>query len=148
MTIEAGLSIAPASWLHERAALTAVRRRVFIEEQSVPEALEWDGEDEAALHWLAWQDGVAVGTVRLRAGGHIGRMAVLGEHRGRGIGARLLAAAIERARQDGLAEVYLHAQVHALEFYARAGFVAEGPEFDDAGIPHRSMRMALRSMSG
>ena len=130
-----------ADWARDKAALALIRRRVFIEEQQVPEELEWDGEDETARHWLALIDDAAVGTARLRVGGHIGRMAVLVEQRQRGIGSMLLRAAMTAARAQGLAEVHLHAQVHALEFYARHGFVAAGQEFMDAGIPHREMRL-------
>ncbi len=138
-TDHAAVVIRHARWADDQAALAAVRRRVFIEEQQVPEALEWDGEDEQAQHWLAESAGIALGTVRLRGGGHIGRMAVLESHRHTGIGSRLLNAAIVAARAQGLAAVHLHAQVQALDFYARHGFVAEGEEFMDAGIPHRAM---------
>ncbi|MGE0859924.1 MAG: GNAT family N-acetyltransferase [Gammaproteobacteria bacterium] len=140
---EFDVRVAPATWADEHARIEHIRRHVFIEEQAVPEDLEWDGEDEAALHWLAWLGDTAIGTVRLRAGDHIGRMAVLREYRGHGVGRRLLDAAVAHARTAGAREVHLHAQVHALEFYAAAGFIAEGPEFDDAGIPHRTMRRML-----
>lgn len=111
----------------------------------MPEALEWDGEDAAAQHWLALREGLPVGTARMLRNGHIGRMAVLMEGRRSGVGSALLAAAVEHARSAGLREVYLHAQLHALSFYERQGFVAEGPEFLDAGIPHRTMRLVLRA---
>ena len=140
---EFDVRVVPATWAGERATIERIRRRVFIEEQAVPEELEWDGEDEHALHWLAWLGDAAVGTVRLRAGDHIGRMAVLREQRGRGVGRRLLDTAVAHARASGATEVHLHAQVHALAFYDRAGFIAEGPVFDDAGIPHRTMRRLL-----
>lgn len=133
--------ISPATWLRDREALADIRRRVFIEEQQVPEALEWDGEDPHALHWLAQRDGQPLGTVRLLADGHIGRMAVLPHARREGLGSRLLFAAIDAARAQGQPEVYLHAQVQALGFYARHGFVAEGEIFLDAGITHRAMRL-------
>ena len=135
------LVIRSAPWAHDEAALTMVRRRVFIDEQRVPEELEWDGEDQAAWHWLALSEELPVGTVRLLADGHIGRMAVMAGHRLRGIGSMLLHAAIEQACAAGLREVYLHAQRQALAFYTRHEFVAEGEEFMDAGIPHRSMRL-------
>ena len=137
---EQALEILPVRWASHARELAEVRRRVFIEEQAVPEELEWDGEDAHALHWLALCAGQPAGTVRLLADGHIGRMAVLREHRQRGIGVALLRAALAAAAAQGCQEVYLHAQVHALGFYAREGFVVEGPEFDDAGIPHRTMR--------
>lgn len=139
------IEIRPADWPRDEAALATVRRRVFIEEQAVPEALEWDGADAGAQHWLALRDGIPVGTVRMLRNGHIGRMAVLVDERGRGIGQALLEAAVAQARAADLREVYLHAQTHALTFYERQGFVAEGPEFLDAGIPHRTMRLVLRA---
>ena len=135
--------ICPATWQRDREALADIRRRVFIEEQQVPEALEWDGEDEHALHWLARRDGQPLGTVRLLADGHIGRMAVLSQARREGLGSRLLHAAIDAARAQGQSAVYLHAQVQALGFYARHGLVAEGESFLDAGIAHRVMRLHL-----
>ena len=141
MTIE----IRPADWQRDEALLAEIRRRVFIEEQAVPADLEWDGEDAAARHWLALQDGAPVGTARMLRDGHIGRMAVLARGRGLGVGTALLRAVLDQAREDGHREVYLHAQTHALTFYERLGFTASGPEFDDAGIPHRTMRLVLRT---
>ena len=139
MSDAAVIELRAAHWPDDEAALASVRRTVFIEEQAVPEALEWDGEDAAARHWLALVDGKPIGTVRLRAGGHIGRMAVLKEYRSAGVGSMLLLAAVAAARDEGLVDAHLHAQVHALAFYARHGFVAEGEVFMDAGIPHREM---------
>ena len=136
--------IRAAHWSHDEAALALVRRRVFVAEQAVPEHLEWDGEDAGAQHWLALVDDLPVGTVRMRAGGHIGRMAVLHAQRQAGIGSLLLAAAVTAARAQGLQEVHLHAQVQALGFYARHGFIAAGEQFMDAGIAHREMRLRLR----
>jgi len=129
----------------DRAALMAVRRRVFIDEQGVPESLEWDDADARAIHLLAeTRQGQPVGTARLLPDGQIGRMAVLPPFRRRGIGRALLQAALDAARQSGLTEVWLHAQTHALPFYRHAGFHPEGPEFTEAGIPHRRMRRSLR----
>jgi predicted GNAT family N-acyltransferase len=141
------ITVEPASWRAHEAELVAIRRRVFIEEQSVPEALEWDGEDAAAWHWLARSGDLreAIGTVRLLPGGRVTRMAVLAPWRGRGAGAALLQAVIDHARELDLRELHLHAQTHALRFYQRFGFQAHGPEFRDAGIPHRSMTLQLRS---
>ena len=137
--------IRPATWAADEPALSAIRATVFIDEQRVPADLEWDGEDDAATHWLALADAQPVGCVRLLRNGHIGRMAVLRNYRGRGIGAALLEAVIAHAQSLGLRELYLHAQTHALAFYDKQGFVAEGPEFMDAGIPHRTMRRVLRT---
>jgi predicted GNAT family N-acyltransferase len=131
-------------WSSHRDALRAVRDRVFIQEQQVPRALEWDGEDETASHFLAVdQAGRALGCARLLPSGQIGRMAVLHEHRGRGLGLRLLQEAIEAAKQQGFERVFVHAQAHAAGFYRKAGFLAVGGEFMEAGIPHQAMELAL-----
>ncbi len=117
---------------------------MFVEEQHVPEDLEWDEADERAYHVLAFDDeGVAIGTGRLRLDGQIGRMAVAREWRGRGVGGAILAALLELARKEGCTVVRLHAQTHALDFYKKYGFTAVGDEFDEAGIPHRAMELRL-----
>lgn len=134
------------------AACHAIRRVVFIEEQNVPEAEELDDLDEVALHLLARLDGRPLGTARLlRLGetGKIGRVAVLAEARGTGLGAALMRAAIDQFRATaGVTRVKLGAQTHALGFYEKLGFVAYGPEFDDAGILHREMVLELAPLAG
>lgn len=134
-----GIDIRSANWDTDRDALKALRYEVFVVGQNVPEDLEWDGEDAACQHALAFMDGTVVGTGRLTTGGKIGRMAVLERARGRGVGAGILTHLMAQARALGLSEVRLNAQTHALEFYARHGFVAHGDEFDEAGIAHRHM---------
>lgn len=131
------------AWDEARVALASVRRAVFIVEQRVPEALEWDGADAVALHALALADGVPIGTARLLSDGHIGRIAVLREWRGLGVGDALLAAMLNAARERGFDTALLNAQVQALDFYRRHGFEAEGDVYLDAGIPHRAMRLEL-----
>ncbi len=130
-------------WEEAAAALMLVRRSVFIEEQGIPESLEWDEWDAPSLHALARQDSEPVATGRLLPDGRIGRMAVLAPWRGRGLGRSVLDRLGAAARARGLPEVVLSAQVRAMPFYARAGFVAESPDYDDAGIPHRTMRLRL-----
>lgn len=124
-----------------------LRRVVFIEEQRVSEADEVDDLDEVALHLLALVGGEAVGTARLLvqgAVGKIGRVCVLSQARGAGIGAALIQAAVARFRRmDGVTKAKLGAQVHALGFYEGLGFEAFGPVYDDAGIDHRDMGLAL-----
>jgi predicted GNAT family N-acyltransferase len=144
MQISAEFAVRRADWRRDATVLGAIRRTVFVEEQRVPEALEWDGRDEHCQHVLAVaRDGTPVGTGRLLPDGHIGRMAVLKAWRGRGVGGAMLAKLVAAARAAGHARAQLNAQTHALGFYARHGFVAEGPEFDDAGIPHRAMVLAF-----
>lgn len=120
-----------------------IRRRVFIEEQGVPQDEEWDGRDDACTHFLALIDGTPVGTARLLPDGHIGRVAVLAAHRGKGLGVALMEAAIAAARRQGFARVELAAQTRALTFYEHLGFLPEGETFMDAGIPHRNMARRL-----
>jgi predicted GNAT family N-acyltransferase len=131
-------------WHQAGTPLAAIRKTVFVNEQKVPEALEWDGLDPDCVHVLATAaNGMPIGTGRLLPDGHIGRMAVLKGWRGRGVGGAVLAALIVAAREAGHAQAQLNAQVHALGFYARYGFVAEGAVFDDAGIPHRAMTLVF-----
>jgi predicted GNAT family N-acyltransferase len=137
-------SVAHAEWPRDEAALRAVRAEVFIDEQRVPPALEWDGRDEACLHVLARRaDGKAIGTGRLLPDGKIGRMAVVFDARGNGVGAAILRELLAAARERDFAEVELSAQTHALGFYEKFGFVAVSDEYPDAGIPHRTMRLRL-----
>lgn len=138
-------SVTRADWRSDGAALRAVRSAVFVVEQRVPEALEWDAHDAASLHVLARDAaGAPIGTGRLLPAGRIGRMAVVAAARGRGVGAAILRELLAAAGERGLHELELGAQTHALGFYARCGFVAEGDVYDDAGMPHRAMRLRLR----
>lgn len=126
-------------WTTHNAELVAIRRAVFIDEQNVPEALELDDEDAGCAHALArTSSGNAIGTGRLLPSGQIGRMAVVRAWRGRGVGMQLLRTLVDEAERRHL-PCYLNAQTHAVDFYARAGFRAEGEEFMDANIPHYRM---------
>jgi ElaA protein len=129
------------------ATCRALRRTVFIEEQGVSEADEVDDKDDEAIHLLATLNGKPVGSARLLVMGEtgkIGRVCVLVEARGTGLGAQLMQAAVTRFRSvPGVTKVKLGAQTHALGFYERLGFTAIGDEFDDAGIPHREMVLKL-----
>lgn len=124
----------------------ALRLAVFCEEQGVPEELERDAHDATALHLVVDEGGVVTATCRLVRAGEamrLGRMAVARERRGAGLGALLLARAHEAARAAGAREVELHAQVDVRGFYERAGYVAEGEVFEEAGIAHITMRRPL-----
>jgi len=125
----------------------ALRIAVFIEEQGIPDPEEWDDKDEGAVHLVAWDDDVPVGTIRLVRGvpgtGHITRVCVLNSHRGTGLGAALIREGLKRFEAEGLQRAELSAQSYAQDFYARLGFEAYGPEYDDAGIPHISMAQPL-----
>ena len=132
-----------ADWRRDRDALRRVRLDVFVNEQGVPESLEWDDQDAASLHLLALDGaGRPIGTARLLPTGQIGRMAVLPEWRGRGVGGALLREILAIAADDGYPDIFLNAQTSALPFYLRAGFLPVGEAFDEAGIPHLRMTLA------
>lgn len=123
-----------------------LRRAVFIDEQGVTEAEEWDGRDAEAQHLLGWIDGCPVATARIfRDGdtGKIGRVCVLADARGTGMGAAIMQGAVAALHADGARFAKLSAQTHALRFYEKLGFAAYGPEYPDAGIPHRDMVLEL-----
>ena len=129
------------------ASAHAIRRRVFIEEQHVPEELELDEDDQHAVHALALMDGRAVGCGRFVAHGpvevKIGRMAVLADVRGSGIGQAILEFLMNEAQRRGFSRAVLHAQLSAEGFYLKQGFVPVGPAFEEAGISHRKMERSL-----
>ena len=120
-----------------------LRWTVFVEEQGVRPSLEVDEHDKTdAVHALAAAKGIPCGTGRviLREGvAKIGRMAVIDDVRGQGVGRALLAFLEDQARRRGARSFTLGAQVAARAFYEKAGYVATGPVFDDAGIPHVEM---------
>ena len=137
-------TVRPAAWPADRAALLAVRTAVFVAEQGVPPDIEADAADATAEHFLACDTaGAPIGTARLLADAHIGRIAVLRDWRGRGVGRALLEAAVARARERAMSAVVLHAQSHAAGFYAGAGFVTHGEPFMEAGIRHVRMVRTL-----
>ena len=138
------LKIELLDWPKAQAEARCIRLTVFVDEQRVPPELEMDEHDATSVHALAFSEGKAVGTGRLLLDGHIGRMAVLKEWRGRGVGRALLQALVEAARRRGDRDVVLNSQVHALGFYGAEGFEAEGPVYEEAGIPHQVMRLKLR----
>jgi len=144
------IRIERVSWQTAEKELRALREAVFINEQHVPEELEWDGRDAASAHVLAYDEqGRPIGTGRLLPDGHIGRMAVLPPWRHQGVGSALLQALIGIARRMHLPRLELDAQTQALGFYERQGFHAFGEVFMDAGILHQRMQLALpESASG
>lgn len=137
--------ITRGDWAAQKKGARLIRTEVFIIEQGIPAGLEWDEMDEFSIHAVAHDGtGQAVGTGRLLPDGHIGRMAVRKSMRGAGIGGAILSALVGYARQRGANAVLLNAQTHAEPFYARYGFIREGREFMEAGLPHIQMRLLLR----
>ncbi len=133
-------TIREAKWPGERELLRQVREPVFVTEQGVPLAMEWDDDDIIAYHLLALdQKQRPIATARLLGNGQIGRMAVLPEWRNLGIGTALLISLLEHAESLGLQTLFLHAQTGAQSFYANAGFIPVGKPFIEAGIEHQKM---------
>jgi glucose-6-phosphate 1-epimerase len=135
------------SWAEGEHDLASIRHSVFVEEQQVPEELEWDDEDTHALHFLATVENKPVGCARLLPDGHIGRMAVLKEWRGRGVGRRLMKVILMESEKLKLGHLYLNAQTRAASFYLKYGFNQVGGEFPDANIPHVRMEKTLDNFS-
>ncbi len=139
-----GHQIQLVSWQDQAAELRVIREAVFVHEQQVPIALEWDEFDEISLHALAKNpQGTPIGTARLLPDGHIGRMAVLKEWRGKGYGSAMLQRLLEESKKQDLKKVMLNAQTTAIQFYAKFGFMVAGEEFMEAGIPHVEMVLNL-----
>ncbi len=130
----------------ELAQCYAIRVAVFVEEQAVPLELEMDEYDDAATHFLLRDGDAPLATARLldkHGLAKIGRVAVVKEARGRGLGLAVMQAVLQEARRRGFVEAILDSQTYAIPFYVRLGFIAEGEEFDDASIPHFLMRLRL-----
>ena len=138
------------TWVNAKDLVAPIRLQVFVEEQGVPEDMEWDEFDQDAWHAIAKFNDQVVGTGRLilQTNDHIqmakiGRMAVLKDHRSQGIGQHILRALIQKGKEKGAQAFILHAQTHAIPFYASEGFEPHGPIFDEAGIPHVEMRLVI-----
>lgn len=146
MAIPAGFHVEVRDWVNasEREALLAVRDAVFVLEQRVPVELDRDEDDPLSVHVLARAlDGTPIGSGRLAPDGRIGRMAVVGGWRGRGVGTMLLQTLLELARTRKFESVTVHAQQDAAPFYLRHGFEQEGEPFEEAGIAHVHMRRRI-----
>ena len=137
------LIVTRVSWAEAEPDLRTIRTLVFIEEQKVPVALEWDNADQSAVHVLVISGHEPIATARLLETGQIGRMAVLKEHRRRGVGKTMLKKLLNIAREMQMTDLFLNAQLDAIEFYERFGFIVSGETFNDAGIPHKRMSLTL-----
>lgn len=131
-------------WQDEASVLRIIRTAVFIHEQKIPEDLEWDEFDLISVHVLALNsDEQPIGTARLLPDGHIGRMAVLKEWRGKGLGSAMLLKILEELRKQRMQKAILNAQMTAIKFYEKFGFQVSGKEFMEAEIPHIKMILLL-----
>lgn len=140
------IELSITSWAEAQNLVKSLRNQVFVIEQKVPEDMEWDEFDQIAWHAIVTADNQTIGTGRLIINDRIakiGRMAVQSSRRNQGIGKSILKSLIQTAKEKGAQECILHAQTHAITFYAKEDFEPHGPIFDEAGIPHVEMRLIL-----
>lgn len=138
------MQIKRTSFEESESDLRIVRDTVFGMEQNVPREIEWDGEDSECAHVMVYtEDNTPFGTGRIKPNGKIGRLAILKEYRKKGIGEKVLNSLIDIAKENGLKEVYLHAQVQAESFYSKRGFKRCGDEFIEADIRHVKMILKI-----
>ena len=140
------IELSITSWAEAQNLVKSLRYQVFVIEQKVPEDMEWDEFDQIAWHAIVTADNQTIGTGRLIINDRIakiGRMAVQSSRRNQGIGKSILKSLIQTAKEKGAQECVLHAQTHAIAFYAKEDFEPHGPIFDEAGIPHVEMRLIL-----
>ena len=143
-SLKDSFTIEQVNWSSHSDILLQVRNRVFTEEQKVPAEIEVDEHDEQSTHFVALdQKRCPIGTARLLPDGRIGRIAVLIEWRRKGVGRALMKETLTVSSQRGIPRVSLHAQVSSIPFYSELGFKTKGPEFYEAGIPHRQMHLDL-----
>ena len=138
------LKIEIVKWIDGYVPLTMIREKVFIEEQKVTPQLEWDGMDEEAIHFLVYKDEKAIGCARaLVIENHmqLGRMAILKEYRGEGIGSNLIEKAMTTAKLNQLSLIDISAQCYAIDFYKKFGFKVTSDIYLDAEILHRDMKL-------
>jgi len=138
------LKIEIVKWIDGLSQLKNIREKVFIQEQKVTPQLEWDGMDEKAIHFLVFNDKAAIGCARaivIKDHMQLGRMAVLKEYRGQGVGGALIEKAMTIAKLNQLSAIYISAQCHAIDFYKKFGFEVKSDIYLDAEIPHRDMTL-------
>ncbi len=138
---KSNINIVETSWAQSEMQLRAIRTPVFVEEQLVTPEFEWDNLDASALHLLAMLKNEPIACLRILDYHKIGRMAVLKQYRGNGLGAALLLAAVTICKQHGSKQVVLSAQTHAIGFYEKCGFKVSSDIYQDLHIPHVDMQL-------
>ena len=140
------IEVEQTDWQNSQELLTNIRYKVFVDEQKVPIEEEIDEDDVSAIHWLAYgSDDTPMATARLLKNGHVGRMAVLKQFREHGVGSSLMRNIIHYGIREGMNQLFLNAQIKAIPFYEGFGFIVHGETFQDAGIPHKLMKLNLHN---
>ena len=135
--------IRSGSWADLQQDAMSIRESVFIQEQNIVETEEWDAFDAVSIHFVVYDGSIAIATARLLENNSVGRVAVLKEYRGKGIGRLLMFDIIQTAKNEQREFLKLSSQVHAIPFYESLGFKLQGEEYLDCGIPHRDMYLCL-----
>ena len=138
-------TIRTGSWDELQNDAKLIREQVFIQEQQIAVADEWDAEDAVSVHFVVYDQDQPIATARLLKNNSVGRVAVLKSHRGLGIGKLLMHQIIQQAKHQQREFLKLSSQVHAIQFYAGLGFNVEGEQYLDCGIPHVDMRLLFAS---
>ena len=120
-----------------------IRTQVFIVEQHIPEAEEWDDHDAISQHFVIYDQDHPIATARLLQNHSVGRVAVVKAYRGQGIGRMIMLEIIAYAQQQARPHLQLSSQIHAVSFYQQLGFIVQGDEYDECGIPHIEMTMSI-----
>lgn len=139
-------TIRTGSWDELQNDAKLIREQVFIQEQQIAVADEWDAEDAVSVHFVIYDQDQPIATARLLKNNSVGRVAVLKSHRGAGIGKLLMQQIIQQAKHQQREFLKLSSQVHAIQFYAGLGFKVEGEQYLDCGIPHIDMRLLFASV--
>jgi len=142
------ISIFQTTYAENEDKIRAVRHKVFVEGQSVPEELEIDGKDRSCFQVLLIKNDEAIGTGRMERDGHIGRIAVLEEYRGMNFGSMIMSKLEDIAEKNGIISTYLNSQKQAIPFYIKLGYEPVGDYFMEAGIEHIKMIKKFSKLSG
>jgi len=123
-----------------------IRTQVFICEQGITEADEWDDQDVISQHFVIYDQDQPIATARLLQNHSVGRVAVVKVYRGQGLGQMIMLEIISYAQKQGLSVLTLSSQVHAISFYEKLGFTVQGNPYDECGISHIEMTMNLNTL--
>ncbi|WP_336938810.1 GNAT family N-acetyltransferase [Acinetobacter modestus] len=123
-----------------------IRTQVFICEQGITEADEWDDQDLISQHSVIYDQDQPIATARLLENNSVGRVAVLKAYRGQGLGQMIMLEIIRYAQKQRRSVLTLSSQVHAISFYEKLGFTVQGNSYDECGIPHIEMTMSLNTL--
>ena len=123
-----------------------IRTQVFICEQGITEADEWDDQDVISQHFLIYDQDQPIATARLLQNHSVGRVAVVKAYRGQGLGQMIMLEIISYAQKQGLSVLTLSSQVHVISFYEKLGFTVQGNPYDECGISHIEMTMNLNTL--